>query len=186
MKILVAVGGASGAIYAKRLLDHLAEAQKADGDLQVSVCFSSNGRRVWQHELGTESVGFREVANNDFTCAFASGSALWHAVVVIPCSVGRVGRIAGGLADDLISRAADVALKERRKLILVVRETPLSLIHLENLTTVAQAGAVVLPAVPSFYSNPSTVTAVVDTVVDRVLDQLAIARPQAPRWGQST
>jgi 4-hydroxy-3-polyprenylbenzoate decarboxylase len=90
------------------------------------------------------------------------------------------------MADDLISRAADVALKERRKLILVVRETPLSLIHLENLLTVARAGAVVLPATPSFYTKPATVTDVVDTVVDRILDQLGIARSQAPRWGQST
>jgi flavin prenyltransferase len=184
MKLLIAVGGASGAIYAKRLLDDLAEVQKADDSLQVSVCFSRNGKRVWEHELGAQSTGFREVANDDFTCAFASGSALWQAMVVIPCSVGRVGRIASGTAEDLISRAADVALKERRKLILVVRETPLSLIHLENLSTVARAGAVVMPAVPSFYTNPSTVADVVDTVVDRVLDQLAIARARVPRWGE--
>jgi len=187
MKILVAVTGASGAIYAKRLLDALGEAQKTASDLQVSLCFSTNGKKVWQHELGAESTGaFREYSNDDFTCSFASGSALWHAVVALPCSVGRVGRIAGGMADDLISRASDVALKERRKLILVVRETPLSLIHLENLLTVARAGAIVLPAVPSFYTKPATVTEVVDTVVDRVLDQLGIARGLAPRWGQST
>lgn len=187
MKILVAITGASGSLYAKRLLDGLAEAQRTVPDLQVSLCFSTNGKRVWQHELGAESSGgFREYANDDFTCSFASGSALWHAVVAVPCSVGRVGRIASGMADDLISRAADVALKERRKLILVVRETPLSLIHLENLLTVARAGAIVLPAVPSFYTKPATVTAVVDTVVDRVLDQLGLGRGMAARWGQST
>ena len=186
MKILVAVTGASGAIYAKRLLDALSLAHKADSTLEVVVCFSSNGRLVWQHEIGGEpSHGFREFANDDFACSFASGSALWHAVVAVPCSVGRVGRIASGMADDLIARAADVALKERRKLILVVRETPLSLIHLENLLTVARAGAIVLPAAPSFYTRPPTVDAVVDTVVARVLDQLGISASLAPRWGKT-
>ncbi len=186
MKILVAVTGASGAIYAKRLLDALSVVHKADSTLEVVVCFSTNGRLVWQHEIGGEpSHGFREFANDDFSCSFASGSALWHAVVAVPCSVGRVGRIAGGMADDLIARAADVALKERRKLILVVRETPLSLIHLENLLTVARAGAIVLPAAPSFYTRPTTVDAVVDTVVARVLDQLGISASLAPRWGKT-
>jgi len=187
MKILVAVTGASGAIYAKRLLDALAAARKPDPSLEVGVCFSTNGRRVWQHELGGEpSHGFREYALDDFTCPFASGSALWDAVVAVPCSVGRVGRIASGLADDLIARAADVALKERRKLVLVVRETPLSLIHLENMLTLARAGAIVLPATPSFYTRPDTVEGMVDTVVARVLDQLGIGTPVSPRWGQTS
>jgi flavin prenyltransferase len=186
MKVLVAVTGASGACYAKRLLDALATAQEHDRALEVTVCFSSNGRRVWQHELGeTSPGGFREVANDDFTCGFASGSATWHAVIAVPCSVGRLGRIAAGLADDLIARAADVALKERRKLLLVVRETPLSLLHLENLVKVARAGAIVLPAAPSFYTRPSSVEAVVDTVVARVLDQIGVEASLAPRWGQS-
>ena len=186
MKVLVAVTGASGAIYARRLLDALAAAGKTDPSLEVAVCFSTNARLVWQHELGGEpSHGFREYANDDFACSFASGSALWHAVVAVPCSVGRVGRIASGMADDLIARAADVALKERRKLILVVRETPLSLIHLENLLTVARAGAIVLPAAPSFYTRPATVDDVVDTVVARVLDQLGIIASLSPRWGDS-
>jgi 4-hydroxy-3-polyprenylbenzoate decarboxylase len=186
MKLLVAVTGASGALYAKRLLQALAEARKSGTDLHVAICFSSNGRRVWQHELGAEETGgFREYANDDFTCSFASGSALWHAVVAVPCSVGRVGRIVSGVADDLISRAADVALKEHRKLVLVVRETPLSLIHLENLLTVARAGAIVLPAAPSFYGKPDSVTAVVDTVVARVLDQLGIDSRLASRWGKA-
>ncbi len=187
MKVLVAISGASGAIYAKRLLEALAEARKSDPDLALTVCFTSNGRRVWQHELGGDhGHGLREVDNDDFTCSFASGSALWHAVVVVPCSVGRVGRIASGLADDLIARAADVALKERRKLVLVVRETPLSAIHLENLLTVARAGAVVLPATPSFYTRPATVDAVVDTVVARVLDQLGVVTALSPRWGKTS
>jgi 4-hydroxy-3-polyprenylbenzoate decarboxylase len=187
MRILVGVTGASGAVYAQRLLAALVDAQRTDPAVDVSVCFSANGRRVWQHELGPEgALAVREHANDDFTCAFASGSAPWHAVVVVPCSVGRLGRVAAGLADDLIARAADVALKERRKLILVVRETPLSLIHLENMTAVTRAGAVVLPAAPSFYTRPGTVLAVVDTVVARVLDQLGIATALSPRWGQSS
>lgn len=186
MKILVAVTGASGALYAKRLLDVLAGIGKNDSGLDVAICFSRNGQQVWQHEIGgTPAYDFPEYSNDDFACSFASGSALWHAVVVLPCSVGRVGRIAAGMADDLIARAADVALKERRKLVLVVRETPLSLIHLENLVTVARAGAIVLPATPSFYTRPATVDAVVDTVVARVLDQLGIATRLSPRWGKS-
>jgi 4-hydroxy-3-polyprenylbenzoate decarboxylase len=187
MKILVAVTGASGAIYAKRLLDALGDAHRSRKPVwkspsvfhQRSPGLAARDRRRAQH-------GFRDVhANDDFACAFASGSALWHAVVAVPCSVGRVGRIASGMADDLIARAADVALKERRKLILVVRETPLSLIHLENLLTVARAGAIVLPATPSFYTRPATVEAVVDTVVARVLDQLGISASLSPRWGKT-
>jgi 4-hydroxy-3-polyprenylbenzoate decarboxylase len=186
MRILVAITGASGAIYGRRLLAALAAARAQDHQLDVTVCFSANGRRVWQHELGGEAVGeFREVGNDDFTSAFASGSADWQAVVAIPCSAGRLARIAAGLADDLIARAADVALKERRQLVLVVRETPLSLLHLENMLTVARAGAIVLPAAPSFYARPDTVDAVVDTVVARVLHQLGIPAPGSLRWGQS-
>lgn len=187
MKMLVAISGASGALYAKRLLDALAEAERQVADLQVAICFSSKGRQVWQHELPGESPrGFPELHNDDFTCSFASGSALWHAVVVVPCSVGRAGRIASGMADNLISRAADVALKERRKLVLVLRETPLSLIHLENLLTLARAGAIVLPAAPAFYSKPTTVAEVADTVVARILDQLGIGVRPATRWGETS
>jgi flavin prenyltransferase len=185
MKILVAITGASGAIYAQRLLAALVDPRRTQPALDVTACFSTNGRQVWRHELGEAAVPVPERANDDFSCAFASGSAEWQAVVVVPCSVGRLGRIAAGLADDLIARAADVALKERRKLVLVVRETPLSLIHLENMAAVARAGAVVLPAMPSFYTRPGTVDAVVDTVVARVLDQLGIASSLSPRWGQS-
>jgi flavin prenyltransferase len=184
VKILVAITGASGALYAQRLLAALAEARRADARLEVAACFSDNGRRVWQHELGANAaVGFAEHRNDDFSCAFASGSADWQAVVAVPCSVGRLARIAAGLADDLIARAADVALKERRKLILVVRETPLSLIHIENMAKVTRAGAIVLPAAPSFYARPATLAAAVDTVVARVLDQLGVALSLAPRWG---
>jgi len=179
MKLLVGICGASGALYAQRLLMALAPAPGVD----VACSFSPNGRAVWTHELGDAKVPCREIANNDFTSCFASGSARWDAVVLSPCSAARLGRIAHGVSDDLIGRAADVAIKERRRLVLVLRETPLSLIHLQNMVTVVSAGAVVLPAMPSFYTRPSTVESVVDTVVARALDQLGLDIPLSPRWG---
>jgi 4-hydroxy-3-polyprenylbenzoate decarboxylase len=180
MKLLVAVGGASGSLYARRLLECLAGAASA---LEVGLCFSPRGLEVWRHELGSEpSFAFRRFAIDDFAAPFASGSARWDAVVAIPCSMGRLARIAHGVGDDLISRAADVALKERRKLVLVVRETPLSQIHLENMLTVTRAGAVILPAAPSFYGRPATIEQLADTVVARVLDQLSIAHTLGIRW----
>ncbi len=185
MKLLVAVGGASGSLYARRLLQALAALPARP---EVAVCFSARGLQVWRHELGDEpKLAFPRYDVDDFSAPFASGSAQWDAVVVIPCSVGRLGRVAHGVGDDLISRAADVALKERRKLVLVVRETPLSSIHLENMLSVTRAGAVVLPACPSFYFPPDSVEGLADTVVARVLDQLGLAHALAPRWdeGQS-
>jgi 4-hydroxy-3-polyprenylbenzoate decarboxylase len=185
MKLVVAVGGASGSIYAKRLLDALAAATRdREPAMQVALCFSAAGRKVWRHELGAEpSYPFARYELDDFRAPFASGSAGWDAMVVVPCSTGGLARIAHGISEDLIGRAADVMLKERRKLVLVVRETPLSAIHLENMLAVTRAGAVVMPASPSFYTNATTVDALVDTVVGRVLDQLGIAQELAPRWG---
>jgi flavin prenyltransferase len=181
MKLLVAVGGASGSLYARRLLETLA----VSPGVEVATCFSRCGLQVWRHELGDEpSFPFHRYDVDDFASPFASGSALWDALIVIPCSMGRLARIAHGVGDDLISRAADVALKERRKLVLVVRETPLSPIHLENMLTVTRAGAVVLPAAPSFYFQPATVEALADTVVARVLDQLGVAHSLASRWAE--
>jgi 4-hydroxy-3-polyprenylbenzoate decarboxylase len=182
MKLLVAVGGASGALYARRLLDVLSTSPERP---EVSVCFSPGGLEVWRHELGEEpKPAFPRYEVGDFTAPFASGSAKWDAVVVIPCSMGRLGRVAHGVGDDLISRAADVALKERRKLLLVVRETPFSSIHLENMLTVTRAGAVVLPACPSFYFRPNSVQALADTVVARVLDQLGLEHALGSRWAE--
>jgi 4-hydroxy-3-polyprenylbenzoate decarboxylase len=182
MKLMVAVGGASGSLYARRLLETLAAAPDA---AEVGLCFSVRGLEVWRHEIGGEpSFPFRRYAVDDFASPFASGSALWDAVVAIPCSMGRLARIAHGVGDDLISRAADVALKERRKLVLVVRETPLSQIHLENMLAVTRAGAVVLPATPSFYFRPVTVEELADTVVARVLDQLGIVHSLQPGWAE--
>jgi flavin prenyltransferase len=187
MKLVVAVGGASGSVYARRLLDTLAEGLQAGRltDLEVGLCFSRSGAEVWRHELGAvPEYPFRRYALDDFRAPFASGSAGWDAMVVIPCSTGGLGRIAHGISEDLIGRAADVMLKERRKLVLVVRETPLSSIHLENMLTVTRAGAVVLPASPSFYTQPGSIEALLDTVVGRVLDQVGIAHRLQPRWGE--
>jgi 4-hydroxy-3-polyprenylbenzoate decarboxylase len=186
MKLVVAVGGASGSIYARRLLDALVALRAQDpGALQVGLCFSSAGAEVWQHEIGTvPDYPFTRYGLRDFRAPFASGSAGWDAMVVIPCSTGGLARIAHGVSDDLIGRAADVMLKERRKLLLVVRESPLSQIHLENMLAITRAGAVVLPAAPSFYSRPATMDALLDTVVSRVLDQLGLQNDLAPRWGE--
>jgi flavin prenyltransferase len=181
MKLVVAVGGASGSVYARRLLDVLA----ARPDLELGLCVSESGLEVWRHELGGEpSYPFKRWGRRDFRAPFASGSAGWEAMVVIPCSTGGLARIAHGISDDLIGRAADVMLKERRKLVLVVRETPLSLVHLENMVAATRAGAVVLPATPSFYSKPSTVEELIDTVVGRVLDQIGLPHRLMPRWGE--
>jgi 4-hydroxy-3-polyprenylbenzoate decarboxylase len=187
MKLVVAVGGASGSIYARRLLDTLQAGVRAGAlpDLEVGLVFSRSGAEVWQHELGkVPEYPFRRYPLNDFRAPFASGSAGWQAMVVIPCSTGGLARIAHGVSDDLIGRAADVMLKERRKLVLVVRETPLSTIHLENMLAVTRAGAVVLPASPSFYSQPATIDALLDTVIGRVLDQLGVPNSLMPRWGE--
>jgi 4-hydroxy-3-polyprenylbenzoate decarboxylase len=185
MKLVVAVGGASGSVYAKRLLDALALHGQAVGDLEVGLCVSRSGEEVWRHELGGEpQYPFQRWGLRDFRAPFASGSAGWDGMVVIPCSTGGLARIAHGISDDLIGRAADVMLKERRKLVLVVRETPLSLVHLENMAAVTRAGAVVLPASPSFYSRPTTLEALLDTVVGRVLDQLGLPHGLMARWGE--
>jgi 4-hydroxy-3-polyprenylbenzoate decarboxylase len=185
VKLVVAIGGASGSIYARRLLDVLAKT--GPKDLEVGVVFSSSGAEVWAHELGeVPAYPFKRYGLRDFRAPFASGSAGWDAMVVVPCSTGGLARIAHGVSDNLIGRAADVMLKERRKLVLVVRETPLSTIHLENMLTVTRAGAVVLPAAPSFYSAPATIEALLDTVVGRVLDQLGLPQLTGalmPRWG---
>ena len=154
MKLVVAVGGASGSIYAKRFLDVVAPLASGPNPLEVGLVFSHSGSEVWAHEIGDiPAYPFKRHGLRDFRAPFASGSAGWDAMVVIPCSTGGLARIAHGVSDNLIERAADVMLKERRRLVLVVRETPLSLIHLENMLAVTRAGAVVLPASPAFYAG---------------------------------
>jgi 4-hydroxy-3-polyprenylbenzoate decarboxylase len=186
-KIVVGITGASGSIYAKVLLDKLSALQKAsDLDLTVGVVWSRNARTVWKTELGSEvssRYAFAEYGAMDFMAPFASGSARYDTMLIVPCSMGTLGRIATGMSNDLMTRAADVVLKERRRLILVPRDTPLSLIHLRNMTAVTEAGAIVAPAMPSFYSGPQDFETLAATVVDRVLD-LADLSVDTYRWGE--
>ena len=171
-KIIIAITGASGSIYAKRLLEKLQVLQ--DQIDRCGIVFSSNAREIWKYELGSAPAevfgNFTVYEKGDFYAPFASGSAGYDTMVIIPCSMRTLGRIASGVSDDLITRAADVMLKERKRLILVVRENPYSLIHLRNMTLLTEAGAIISPATPSFYSLPQTIEDVVDTVINRVLD----------------
>jgi len=185
MKIAVAVTGASGAIYAKRLLDKLGSL--ADQISEVGLVWSSNAHTVWQHELNDHTYvqyPFKTYSKDDFLAPFASGSSSYGSLIICPCSMGVLGRIAAGISNDLITRAADVMLKERRKLICVVRETPYNLIHLRNMTAVTEAGGIICPATPSFYSRPQTIEHAVDTVIDRVL-QLSGIKVEGYRWQES-
>ncbi len=184
IKIAVAVTGASGSIYAKVLLERLQLLKEQVSE--VSIVWSDNARFVWQHELGNDdfkSIPFKVWEKNDFLAPFASGSSSYSALIICPCSMGTLGRIAGGISNDLVTRAADVMLKERRKLICVVRETPYNLIHLKNMMTVTEAGGIICPATPSFYSNPSTADEIAYTVIQRVL-QLAGVDTGGYKWGE--
>lgn len=183
-KIVVAVGGASGSIYAKVLMDRLVLLK--DQWEKVGVVMSKNAKFNWTYELGNkdyEKYPFDFYESNDFMAPFASGSAKYNSMIVCPCSMGLMGRIAAGISDSLATRAADVILKERRKLILVLRDTPFSLIHIRNMQALTEAGAIIAPAVPSFYSKPSTFEELAATVVDRTLD-LAGLELDSYRWGE--
>ncbi|MCC6372467.1 MAG: UbiX family flavin prenyltransferase [Bacteroidia bacterium] len=183
-KIAIAVTGASGSIYAKLLIDKMLQ---LSGQVQeVSLVMSDNAKAVWELELGNnayKNYPFRIFEKNDFSAPFASGSAKYNTLIICPCSMGTLGRIASGLSNDLVSRAADVMLKERRKLILVTRDTPLNLIHINNMKTLTEAGGIVCPASPSFYSKPQTIEELADTVVSRLLD-LAGLENKTFRWGE--
>lgn len=183
-KVVVAIGGSSGAIYAKILLDKLVSLSNQVE--KVGVVMSDNAKLNWKLELedkSYEQYPFDFYAKNDFFAPFASGSAQYGVMLVCPCSMGLLARMATGISNDLVTRAADVALKERRKLIVVPRETPLSLLHINHMKTLTEAGAIICPAVPSFYSKPQTIEAVVSTVVDRVLD-LAGFQLNSYRWSE--
>ena len=183
-KIIVAITGASGAVYAKLLLDNLLKL--SDQIEKVGVVMSDNAREVWRFELenkGYDNYPFEFYQKMDFNAPFASGSAKFDTMIIIPCSMGTLGRIAHGISNDLISRAADVVLKERRKLIAVVRDTPFSLIHLNNMKTVTEAGGIICPANPSFYSMPKSIEDVAQTVVSRVID-LAGLQQESYRWNE--
>ncbi len=183
-KIVVAVTGASGSIYAKVLFQKLALPALAEQIDKVGVVFSKNARDVWHQELqdkSYEQIPFPIFERDNYFAPFASGSARYETMVVCPCSMGTLGRIAHGISDDLTTRAADVILKERRRLILVLRDTPLNLIHIDNMRTVTQAGGIICPASPSFYSRPKTFEELAATVVDRILD-LAGFEQDTYRW----
>lgn len=170
-QIVVGIGGSSGSIYAKVLLDRLAAL--SDQIDQVGVVMSDNARFNWKYELGNESYrdyDFKFYEKMNFMAPFASGSALYDTMIVCPCSMGVMGRIATGISNDLMTRAADVILKERRRLILVPRDTPYSLIHINNMKTITEAGGIICPACPSFYSKPDSFEALAATVIDRVVD----------------
>jgi 4-hydroxy-3-polyprenylbenzoate decarboxylase len=181
-KLVVGITGASGSVYAQRLLAVLGEAARTSGDLEIACVVSPTAREVWSLELGgaPEDLGFPVHAS--WNAPFASGSAAWDAMVIIPCSMGTAGRIAHGTGESLLVRTADVMIKERRTLVLVARETPMSSIHLENLLALSRAGAIVLPACPSFYGKPATLDDAVDTVVARVIDHLGIDHAIGTRW----
>jgi 4-hydroxy-3-polyprenylbenzoate decarboxylase len=181
LKILVAITGASGVVYAQRLLDNLAA-----GGHELHVVLSSYAHAVIAEELpGGLRLPPGAVSHSlkSMNAPFASGSNAPDAMVIIPCSMGTLGRVAHGYSEDVLLRAADVVLKEKKKLILVPRETPLNLVHIKNLELLLLAGATILPANPAFYTNPTTVEQLVDTVVARVLDHLGVSHQLGVRWG---
>jgi flavin prenyltransferase len=182
-KIIIAITGASGSVYAKQLLLRLVTLKDIS---EIAVVFSENGRNVWKYELG-EEIPDSEVLKyfdcNDLFAPVASGSANYQSMVIIPCSMGTMGRIASGTSDNLIIRAADVMLKEKRQLIIIPRESPYNLIHVRNMETLLLAGAHIIPASPSFYSHPKTIDEVVATIVDRVLSQLGF-NDNVFEWGK--
>jgi 4-hydroxy-3-polyprenylbenzoate decarboxylase len=181
-KVIVAITGASGAIYAKVLLDKLVLLK--DQIESVGVVMSNNAKDVWKYELGNDSYKnypFTYYNKDDFMAPFASGSAQYNTMIIAPCSMGTMARIATGVSNDLVSRASDVILKERRKLILISRDTPLNLIHINNMKTLTEAGAIIMPASPSFYSKPKNFEELAATVVDRALD-LCGFQQDSYRW----
>lgn len=182
-KIIVAVTGASGAIYAQKLLERLWTVK--DDIEETAVVFSKNAKEIWEFETGSEYKPLgneKEYQAGDFYAPFASGSSRFDTMIICPASMGTVGRIAHGTSEDLITRAADVMLKERRRLIIVPRETPYSLIHINNMKSVTEAGGIICPATPSFYSKPQSIDELVLTVVDRIMD-LAGFEIETKRWG---
>ncbi len=184
-KLVVAITGSSGSIYAKVLLDKLLGLQnQLDA---VGIVLSDNAKVNWELEIGPVDFSrypFKFYEKNDFYAPFASGSAKYDTMIVCPCSMGTLARIATGISNDLVTRAADVILKERRRLILLTRDTPLSLIHINNMKTVTEAGGIICPASPSFYSKPTDLESIAATVVDRVLDLVGLEL-ESYRWGET-
>ena len=185
-RILIGVTGASGALYGKVLLETLHALREQAGP--CGVIFSENALPVWNYEIGpfdASAIPFPVYDPRDFFSPAASGSSGFDVMIICPCSMGTLGRIASGVSNDLMTRAADVILKERKKLILVPREAPYNLIHLRNMETVTLAGGIILPASPSFYSKPSTPEEIVKTVTDRALIHAGLEVPTF-HWGRSS
>jgi len=181
-KIVVAVTGASGSVYAKKLLEKLGVLK--DAPAEIALVFSDTAKEIWLAETGEKFIATypaKEYNNSSFYAPFASGSSSFDTMIICPASMGTIGRIANGTSDDLIARSADVMLKERRRLIIVPREAPYSLIHISNMEKLTLAGAVICPASPSFYSLPKTIDDLVMTVVDRIID-LAGFDSNSYRW----
>jgi 4-hydroxy-3-polyprenylbenzoate decarboxylase len=183
MKLVIAATGASGSIYLQRLLEQIDTTAH-----EIHLVLSGHAKQVAKQELGTFKIpkGIVRYGESDLNVPFVSGSARFDAMVIVPCSMATLGRIASGSSDTALLRAADVFLKERRKLIVVPRETPWNLIHARNIVTLLEAGAIVLPAIPSFYSRPTSLVDLVDTVVWRILDQIGLPNPRAYRWADQT
>ena len=182
--MVVAITGASGSIYSKVLLDKLVVLKEQIDT--VCIVMSDNAKEVWKHELHNDEFSiypFTYFEKNNFYAPFASGSAGYDIMIVCPCSMGTLARISSGISNDLITRSADVMLKERKKLVLITRDTPLSLIHINNMKTVTEAGAIICPASPSFYSNPDNFEKLAATVIDRVLDLIGLEQ-NTYRWGK--
>lgn len=181
-KIALAITGASGSIYAKVLLDKLIQLKQ----VELALVMTENAKSVWKYELDSnsfEDYPIKQFDVNDYFAPFASGSSTYEALIICPCSMGTLGRIANGCSDSLITRAADVMLKERRKLICVARDTPYNLIHINNMKTITEAGGIICPASPSFYSKPKSLEDIAATVVDRVIALLGI-KIQTYRWNE--
>jgi flavin prenyltransferase len=183
MKLVIAATGASGSIYLQRLIEQIDTAAH-----EIHLVLSGHAKQVAKQELGALKIpkSIAQHGESDLNVPFVSGSARFDAMVIVPCSMATLGRIASGSSDTALLRAADVFLKERRKLIVVPRETPWNLIHARNIVTLLEAGAIVLPAIPSFYSRPTSLVDVVDTVVWRILDQIGLPSPRAYRWADQT
>lgn len=183
-RIVIGISGASGAPYARRLLEVLTAAPLVE-QVSLSLVLSATAEQVWQHECQGKisDFGVKIYGGRDYNAPFASGSSAPDAMVIIPASMSTVARIALGISDNLLTRAADVVLKERRQLILVPRETPYSEIHLKNMLELTRLGALVMPASPSFYGQPQSITQLLDTVVGRLLDHLSLHHTLTRRWG---
>ena len=181
-KITIAITGASGSIYAQLLINRLLSIKEQWSEL--AVVMTDNAKQIWETEIGNNTytkLPIKLFSNKDFNAPFASGSGQYNTMIIAPCSMGTLGRIANGISNDLITRAADVILKERRKLICVVRDTPYNLMHIKNMEAITLAGGIICPATPSFYSKPKTIEELALTVVDRVIDLCGLSI-QTYRW----